>query len=66
MSKRFNNDPENLVVLNNSDHRWLYKQYGNATQWAFIHEKVKLEELITQMIPKKLLILNITKQKNGF
>lgn len=33
----------------------LHKQYGNATLWAFIHEKVKLEEIISwSNDPKKV------------
>lgn len=40
-----NNEPENLVLLTNSDHRWLHKQFGNATLWAYMNNLVSLEEL---------------------
>lgn len=43
---RNNNDPINLVIINNSDHRWLHKQFGNATLWAYLNNKVSLDELI--------------------
>ena len=43
----YNNVPENLVILSSSDHRWLHKQYGNATLWAFMNNKVELNELIS-------------------
>lgn len=29
-----NNSPDNLSVLTISDHKWLHKQFGNATLWA--------------------------------
>jgi hypothetical protein len=66
----YNNKPENLVILSNSDHRWLHKQYGNATLWAFMNNKITLEELILwsndPKKAKKLLPLNIKKQKNEY
>lgn len=40
-----NNLPENLCVLSTSDHRWLHKQFGNATLWAYCTNKISLEEL---------------------
>lgn len=62
-----NNDPINLVVLSNSDHRWLHKQFGNATLWAFCNNKISLKELLqwTNNIEKAkiLLPLNILDQK---
>lgn len=62
-----NNTIENLVLLNGSDHRWLHKQYGNATLWAFYNKKVLLEDLISwsndKKRAKKLLELNIIEQK---
>lgn len=36
-----NNVPENLSVLTASDHKWLHKQYGNATLWAMCSGKLK-------------------------
>lgn len=62
-----NNAPENLALLTDSDHRWLHKQFGNATLWAYIHNKVKLPDLIEWAIDedraKRLLDLNIQIQK---
>lgn len=40
-----NNSKENLVLLTNSDHRWIHKQFGNATLWAFINNKIDLKTL---------------------
>jgi len=64
-----NNDVENLVILNGSDHRWLHKNFGNATLWAFIHNKITIEELCTWCKnpekAKKLLLLNIKTQKEN-
>lgn len=42
----YNNDPSNLVVLTESDHRWLHKQFGNATLYAFMNKKIDLESLV--------------------
>jgi len=62
-----NNTIENLAVLSFSDHKWLHKQYGNATLWAFYNKKVKLEDLISwsndKERAKRLLTLNIIEQK---
>lgn len=62
-----NNDKENLVLISLSDHRWLHKNFGNATLWAYNNNKVSLEELCTWCKnPEKarsLLPLNIIKQK---
>ena len=41
-----NNDKTNLVVLNSSDHKWLHKQYGIATLWAYCQNKVSLDLLL--------------------
>lgn len=40
-----NNGPLNLAVLTDSDHKWLHKQYGVATLWAFMQEKIPMAEL---------------------
>lgn len=40
-----NNMPENLVLLSNSDHRWLHHQFGNATLYAYYYGKVSLDAL---------------------
>jgi len=61
-----NNEPENLVTLNISDHKWLHKQYGVATLWAFCTGKVGLDSLISWADDperaRKLLPLNINHQ----
>lgn len=66
----YNNVPENLVILTSSNHRWLHKQYGNATLWAFMNDKVSIEELISWSndpeLAKKLLPLNLNTQKDDF
>lgn len=41
-----NNDPENLCLLNLSDHRWVHSQFGSATLWAYMKNKVSLEQLV--------------------
>jgi len=40
-----NNDPCNLSIMTMSDHNWLHKQFGNATLWAFMREKISIDEL---------------------
>lgn len=64
-----NNDEENLVLLTLSEHRWLHKNFGNATLWAYYYNKVSLEELCSwcknPKKAKKLLPLNIIKQKEN-
>lgn len=64
-----NNSEENLVLLTWSDHRWLHKNFGNATLWAFVHNKVSLEELCSWCKnpekAKRLLTLNIINQKEN-
>lgn len=41
-----NNAAENLAVLSTSDHKWLHKQYGIATLWAYCHNKITLDLLV--------------------
>lgn len=64
-----NNSEENLVLITWSDHRWLHKNFGNATLWAFCHNKISLNELCSwcknSEKAKKLLPLNIIKQKEN-
>lgn len=64
-----NNDIENLVLLNGSDHRWLHKNFGNATLWAFINNKISIDDLCSWCKnpekAKKLLTLNIKIQKQN-
>lgn len=59
----YNNLPENLAILKNSDHRWLHKQYGNATLWAYCNNLVSLSDLISWSNDperaKKLLVSSI-------
>lgn len=61
-----NNMPENLVLLSNSDHRWLHHQFGNATLYAYYYGKVSLDALCDwSNNPSKartLLNLNILQQ----
>jgi hypothetical protein len=61
-----NNTAENLVLLSSSDHRWLHKQYGNATLYAYYYNKIDLESLISWSTDKeralRLLTLNIIEQ----
>ena len=64
-----NNDEENLVLLTLSNHRWLHKNFGNATLWAYSQNKISLYELCDWCKnPEKamrLLPLNIIKQKEN-
>lgn len=66
----YNNVPENLAVLNGSDHRWLHKQFGNATLWAYCQNKIDLDSLISwsnnPQKAKKLLTLNLINQSGVF
>lgn len=40
-----NNLPHNLAVLTISDHKWLHKNFGNASLWAMMNDKITVEEL---------------------
>ena len=64
-----NNSIDNLVILSNSDHRWLHKNFGNATLWAYYHNKISLNDLCSWCNnpekARKLLTLNIIKQKES-
>lgn len=65
-----NNDPNNLVILTLSDHRWLHAQFGSAVLWAFCNNKIDLETLISWSNDKeraqKLLPLTIYNQIGVF
>lgn len=37
--------PGNLCVMTISDHKWIHKQFGNATLWAHAHGKIETSEL---------------------
>lgn len=43
----YNNDPNNLVLLDKSDHIWIHKQFGNATLWAHYHNKVTTRKIVS-------------------
>ena len=43
---RKNNTPINLVLITPSDHRWIHKQFGSATLWAYMNNKVSLHDMI--------------------
>lgn len=61
-----NNAPANLAVLPVSDHKWLHKQFGVATLWAFCRGHVSLETLVSWSDDKdraiRLLPLNVLMQ----
>lgn len=63
-----NNDPENLALITCSDHRWLHKNFGNATLWAYLNNKISINELCdwckNPERAMKLLQLNIKLQIN--
>jgi hypothetical protein len=65
-----NNDPDNLVLLKDSDHRWIHAQFGNATLWAFMNNKISLNHLISWSNDiekaKKLLPLKVKDQIGVF
>lgn len=60
--------PSNLVVLSASDHKWIHKQYGIATLWAFCSGKIGLDEIVLwsddRDRAKRLLPLKVTDQIN--
>lgn len=64
----YNNSPENLVLLSNSDHRWIHKQFGNAGLYGYIKGLISLETLCEcsndYEKSKMLLPLNILTQKD--
>lgn len=64
-----NNETNNLAVLSISDHRWLHKQFGNATLWAYIHGKVLFEDLVSWSDDKdrayRLLNISLENQCKG-
>lgn len=61
-----NNEPTNLAVLSISDHKWLHKQYGVATLWAYCIGRISLDELVSwsdnEDRARKLLPLDVTQQ----
>lgn len=61
-----NNDPKNLAVLSVSDHKWLHKQFGIATLWAYYHEKAILTDLVSwsddHARASRLLVTHVSEQ----
>lgn len=65
----YNNIPENLALLTPSEHRWLHKQFGNATLWAYCNNKVSYDELCSWSNDSercKLIQLNLINQSGVF
>lgn len=62
-----NNNPENLLLMLNSDHRWLHKQYGSATLAAYESGKINVNDIASwsddHVKAKFLLLLNVIEQK---
>jgi len=62
-----NNVPENLSVMCPKDHRWIHKQFGNATLYAYYYNKIDKVSLISWSNDKdraeRLLDVNILNQK---
>lgn len=40
-----NNKPENLAILNASEHKWLHRQFGSAALWAMCNGHISAELL---------------------
>ena len=40
-----NNAPENLSVMNPSDHKWIHKQFGSSCLWAVMNGMIDIDEL---------------------
>ena len=65
----YNNVPENLCLLSPSDHRWLHKQFGNATLWAYCNNKISYSEIVSwSNDPErcKIIQLNLINQSGVF
>lgn len=64
-----NNAPENLVVLSISDHKWLHKQFGVASLWAFCKGLIGMQQLCEWADDKdrarRLLPLNVLVQRDS-
>lgn len=63
-----NNAAENLVVLSASDHKWMHKQFGVATLWAFCNKLIDLNSLASWSDDKeramRLLPMTVIDQKS--
>lgn len=57
-----NNTASNLSVLSASDHKWLHKQFGVATLWAYCEDKIPLCTLLqwTDDMPRASRLLPLT------
>lgn len=42
-----NNSPRNLQLISLSDHRWIHKEFGSATLWAFEKGKIAIEDIVS-------------------
>lgn len=62
-----NNDRLNLQLISNSDHKWIHKEFGSATLWAFERGKILLSDIVSwssdPIRAKFLLLSNIVNQK---
>ena len=67
---KLNNDENNLVLLTNSEHRWLHKQFGNATLFGYCKGEISKEKLLSwcdnKELGEKLLDLTCIKQIGVF
>ena len=65
-----NNTPENLLLVTPSDHRWIHKQFGSATLWAYMNGFIKIEDMILWSNDKerckRLIPVSVIDQKNAF
>lgn len=65
---RKNNTPGNLVLITPPDHRWLHAQFGSATLWAYMNNKVGIEDMILWSNDKerceRLLPVSVLDQKH--
>jgi hypothetical protein len=63
---RDNNLPDNLCLINRSDHMWIHKQFGSAVLWAYSKNQIDLDTLIKwsndQERAKRLLPLTLEQQ----
>lgn len=62
-----NNAPENLQIILISDHKWLHKEFGSATLWAFEKGKIATDAIVSwssdPQRAKFLLLSNLLNQK---
>lgn len=61
-----NNAASNLVVLDASSHKWLHKQFGIATLWAYCNGRIGLDDIVSwsddNEMAKRLLPLTVLDQ----